>query len=101
MDIIKERFNIISRLINNEEITVVVTVEALFDRLVPKNIFEDFVFDIKVGDTYDIDELCKKLVFMGYEHSDVVEGQGQFARRGGIVDIYSAVNENPIRLDFF
>ena len=43
----------------------------------------------------------KKLVFMGYEHSDVVEGQGQFARRGGIVDIYSAVNENPIRLDFF
>ena len=38
---------------------------------------------------------------MGYEHSDVVEGQGQFARRGGIVDIYSAVNENPIRLDFF
>ena len=101
MDIIKERFNIISRLINNEEITVVVTVEALFDRLVPKNIFEDFVFNIKVGDTYDIDELCKKLVFMGYEHSDVVEGQGQFARRGGIVDIYSAVNENPIRLDFF
>ena len=48
MDIIKERFNIISRLINNEEITVVVTVEALFDRLVPKNIFEDFVFPFPV-----------------------------------------------------
>ena len=64
LDIIKERFEIISKLVKGEKTAVVLSVEALFDRLVPKEIFENFIVNIKVGDRLDIQELCRRLVLM-------------------------------------
>ncbi len=101
LDIIKERFEIISRLVTGEKTAVVLSVEALFDRLVPRNVFESFIINIKVGDKLDIQELCRQLVFMGYERCDMVEGQGQFALRGGIFDIYSSVSSNAVRIELW
>ncbi len=101
LDIIKQRFDIISKIINNEKITVVLSAEALFDRLVPLNIFKEFIFDINTGDSIDLNELCQKLVLMGYERCEMVEGQGQFALRGGIFDIYSAVSSHAVRIEFW
>lgn len=101
LDIIKQRFDIISKIINNEKITVVLSAEALFDRLVPLNIFKEFIFDINTGDSIDLNELCQKLVLMGYERCEMVEGQGQFALRGGIFDIYSAVISHAVRIEFW
>ncbi len=101
LDIIKERFEIISDIIKGRKIAVVLSVEALFDRLVPKEIFESFIINIKVGDRLNIQELCRRLVLMGYERCDMVEGQGQFALRGGIFDIYSAVSSNAVRIELW
>ncbi len=101
LDIIKKRFEIISEIIKDKKIAVVLSVEALFDRLVPKEVFESFLISIKTGDKIDIQELCKRLVLMGYERCDMVEGQGQFALRGGIFDIYSAVSTNAVRIELW
>ncbi len=101
LDIIKERFNIISKIIDEEKVTVVLSVEALFDRLVPIEIIKKFITEIKIGDDINIEELSKKLVLMGYERCEMVEGQGQFAIRGGILDIFSPVCENAARIELW
>lgn len=101
LDIIKQRFEIISKIINKEKITVVLSAEALFDRLVPIDIFKEFIFDINIGDKIDLNKICESLVLMGYERCEMVEGQGQFALRGGILDIYSAVSNHAVRIELW
>ena len=100
-EIIKKRFDILSRLINGEHLTVVLSIEALFDRLVKPEIFKNYIFSLKTGDTIPLEELERRLVFMGYERCDTVEGQGQFAVRGGIIDIFSTVSDNAVRIEFW
>ncbi len=100
-DIVKNRFEVIARLLNGEALTVVLSVEALFDRLVMPDIFKNYILKLKVGDTVNLQEFEKKLVFMGYERCDMVEGQGQFAVRGGIMDLFSTVSDNPVRIEFW
>ncbi len=48
-----------------------------------------------------IDELCERLVSFGYKNESIVIAKGEFARRGGIVDIYPYGSYFPVRLDFF
>ncbi len=101
LDIIKERFNIIRRLMNGEKITVVLSAEALMDRLVLPDKFREFIFDIAAGDRLELEKLCQRLVLMGYERCEMVEGQGQFALRGGILDIYPAAEETAYRIELW
>lgn len=100
-DIIKRRFEIIARLIKNEPVIIVLSVEALFDRLVPMEEFKKFIIELRAGEECNISELAKKLVFMGYERCDMVEAQGQFAIRGNIMDIFSVNNDTAIRLELW
>ena len=75
--------------------------EALFEKVVlPKFISEHIIY-IKTGDTLDTDQLYKKLVDYGFERTDFVYEPGQFAIRGGILDIYSFGNEKPYRIELF
>ncbi|MBQ6553844.1 MAG: DEAD/DEAH box helicase, partial [Firmicutes bacterium] len=100
-DIIKTRFEILSRLMAGEELTVVATVEALLDRLVPRGVFESFILTLRTGGELKMDDFAKRLVLMGYERCDSVEGPGQFAIRGGIVDVFSSVAENAVRIELW
>ncbi len=104
-DIIRKRFEIISNVISQkneqENFTIVLSVESLFDRLVPKDVFKNFILQLEEGMQVDIDKFCEKLVFMGYDRCDLVESQGQFAVRGGIIDIFSPVSESAIRIEFW
>ncbi len=100
-DIIKNRFLVLDALLKGEKPTVILSVEALFDRLVKKEVFQSFKLGIRPGDIIQMDTLVEKLVFMGYEKTEQVEGPGQFALRGGIIDIFSGVEENPVRIEFW
>lgn len=53
------------------------------------------------GDNSDPVSLGEQLVAMGYRHADLVTQVGDFARRGGIVDVYPMTQEDPIRIEFF
>lgn len=59
------------------------------------------VITLKTGGTVGADELMAKLVDMGYTRSELVEGKGQFARRGGIIDIFSPSQETPVRIELW
>lgn len=58
-------------------------------------------FTFNVGKELPPDILCKLLISSGYIHSELVEGIGQFARRGGIIDIFLPQTKDPIRIEYF
>ena len=89
------------KLFKKEKVIVVTYIDALVKKYVPKSIIMDNVFNLKIGQTMDIEELSKKLVHLGYQRVSKVEGFGQFSIRGGIVDIFTLLYDYPIRLEFF
>ena len=75
--------------------------EAVFEKVVlPGSISENIIY-LKTGDEIKPDELFARLVSYGFERTDFVYEPGQFAVRGGILDIYSFGNEKPYRVELF
>ncbi len=79
----------------------IMTWESLSQRTMPKEVLLSASFPLEVGAEYPIDELVARLTAAGYSRCGMVEGSGQFAVRGGIVDIYSPAADQPIRAEFF
>ena len=75
--------------------------EALSQRTMPKNTLLDATFSLEVGKEYEINRLIAQLTGSGYSRCGMVEGPGQFAVRGGILDVYSPAADLPIRAEFF
>jgi len=80
---------------------LVTTCEAASHFTVPPEIFSKNLFDICVGDTIDTNEFIKTLVYMGYRRTPMVEGVGQFAVRGSIIDVFSPCHDRAARIDLF
>ena len=57
--------------------------------------------NIEIGGEVSLESLCETLLSYGYNRTDAVEGQGQFASRGDILDVFIPDYENPIRMEFF
>jgi transcription-repair coupling factor (superfamily II helicase) len=75
--------------------------EALFEKVVVSTTLSSNIIFIKNGDTLDTGSLLLKLADFGFERTDFVYEPGQFAIRGGILDIYSYGNEKPYRIELF
>ena len=75
--------------------------ESLAIRTMPPSILRSTVFQLKVGECYDLDSLISRLTDAGYTHASMVEGPGQFAVRGGILDVFSPASDRPFRAEFF
>jgi transcription-repair coupling factor (superfamily II helicase) len=85
-----------------EEVSVVVaTVDGLMARTLPRQLLRDHSLTIAPGDRLDPAELAERLTAAGYTRCEQVEGVGQFALRGGIVDVFSPLMEQPVRCEFF
>src|SRR3990170_1114964 len=75
--------------------------EALFEKVVIPSTLSSNIIHIKAGDSLNVDQLLLKLADYGFERTDFVYEPGQFAIRGGILDIYSFGNEKPYRIELF
>jgi transcription-repair coupling factor (superfamily II helicase) len=75
--------------------------EALFEKVVMSKAISSNIIHIKTGDELALDDLYARLVNYGFERTDFVYEPGQFAVRGGILDIYSFGNEKPYRVELF
>ena len=75
--------------------------EAMSQRTVPPAVLQNCTFSLEVGKEYDLDTLTARLTGAGYSRTSMVEGPGQFAVRGGILDIYSPATDAPVRAEFF
>jgi transcription-repair coupling factor (superfamily II helicase) len=85
---------------NREQPVVVVSAVALSEK-VPDPELRPHSFTLRVGELLDLDECAAELVSAGYERTDQVEERGQFALRGGLLDVFPATEERAVRVDMF
>ena len=95
------RLSALRALAMGETDLVVTTPEALLQRTLPSALLLQTVRTLRVGEVHDLTELAETLTAAGYVRCDQVEGVGQFALRGGILDLFSPACDQPIRCEFF
>ena len=79
----------------------IMTWESMSQRTMPPAVLEQASFTLEVGKEYTMERLALRLTGAGYSRCGMVEGPGQFAIRGGILDIFSPAADAPIRAEFF
>ncbi len=75
--------------------------EALFEKVINPVALSGNMIHIRVSETLNVDALLERLTSIGFRREDFVYEPGQFAMRGGILDIYSYGNEHPYRIELF
>lgn len=80
---------------------VVCTLEAAARLTLPKEVLADRMIRLASGQKADLDNLTGRLVAAGYTRVHELEGRGQFARRGGILDVYPVSASLPVRVEFW
>ena len=80
---------------------VVTTADALMARTLPPQTLLEMSVTIRAGERTDLQSLSQTLLSAGYTRCDQVEGVGQFALRGGILDVFSPLMDQPVRCEFF
>jgi len=96
-----ERVSALRTIHEKENVTVITTFDALMNTMPPAKKLWESVLRIAPGDTLNLDELTAHLVRMGYEKEYQVDNIGQFALRGGIMDVFPLTEENPIRIEMW
>jgi len=99
--VVRDRLQVIKKIIEKEPITIIMTIDGGLDRLLPLGKIEEKVIKIDDTDTIIIEDLIKKLVQLGYERQEQVEHKGEFAVRGGIMDVYPLTEELPVRMELW
>ena len=80
---------------------LVCTVESILQRTIPKSLLTQAAQVLRMGERHDLGELAGTLAAAGYTRCEQVEGVGQFALRGGILDFFSPAHPKPVRVEFF
>ncbi len=80
---------------------IAATVEGLLQRTLPPEELAAHVVEVEAKGSYDLDELADRLAALGYTRCQQVEGVGQFALRGGILDVFSPGMDDPVRVEFW
>ena len=100
-DIDRERLSVLSAVMSGEADAVVTTPSAAAVYTLPEELLLSLTVGFAVGDVLPPEELSERLVTLGFARMEVVDGRGQFSRRGGIVDFWGGESEYPIRVEFF
>ncbi len=99
---VHDRMRALLRLSGGEPVLVVISASTLIEKTLPPEIFADSVFRLSAGMEVDVDDLSRRLVELGYARLPAAADPGDFAVRGGIIDVYSPAHPFPARvtLDF-
>ena len=95
-----ERLSVLYRLMSRDDFTVVTTPQAALSVTLSPEKLAAYCVELTRDGELDVGELAEHLVAAGYRRSDLVESRGQFAVRGGIVDVYPPSGE-PVRVELF
>ncbi len=95
------RLEVLSRIVRGSVPVMVATAEALFQRTIPPETLSSTALTLRQDESHDLDALLARLSAAGYSRCEQVEGPGQFAARGGILDVYSPSEDRPVRIEFF
>lgn len=92
------RAEALHRLVGDEPVVVVASVRGAIQRL---SASDPAPIELHKGDEVDLNEMSSRLAQAGYHRTDRVEARGEFAVRGGILDVFPAQSDHPVRLDFW
>lgn len=95
------RAEALDKLNKQNNVAVISYPEALFEKVPTKQKLIEHSLKIEVGKNYSIEELTEKLLTFEFQAVDFVYEPGQFAIRGGILDVFSFINDLPFRIEFF
>ena len=100
-ELLRQRMTATSRLLSGEPAVIVTTIDGCMAPLLPLEKLNELILSIGVGSVVEMDAVKKRLVRMGYERTGQAELPGQFAIRGGILDIYPLTEEYPVRIELW
>ena len=95
------RSAVLDRITKEKQAIVVTYPQALSEKVVTRKTFSKNILEVRKGSAYSIDFMNELLIAFGFEKVDFVYAPGQFAIRGGIVDVFSFSNDLPYRIEFF
>ena len=95
------RLETLSRVLSGEIKVLCASIDALMIRMAPADQFRAMTIRLSPGDRIEPKDLVLRLTQMGYERVEMVEGKGQCAVRGAILDVYPPSEVNALRLEFF
>ena len=99
--IIQNRIKILQRLIEGLDTTIITTIDGGMDRILPLEYLKNQVITLTEAQTLDFSKLQKQLVDLGYDRQGQVEAPGQYAVRGGILDVFPLTEETPFRIELW
>lgn len=99
-EIDKLRLRATSALLSRRDVIVVASVSAIYNLGSPLE-YEETVIHLKKGESYDVDQILKKLVKIKYERNDYELGRGRFRVRGDVIELFPAYEEKALRVQFF
>lgn len=83
------------------KMAIVATERSLQPHLPPPSVFQEYCLTLKLGESANLDDFSRKLALLGYERVSLVETEGQWSRRGDIIDVFPVSAELPVRLEWF
>jgi transcription-repair coupling factor (superfamily II helicase) len=104
-DISAKRLSVLGQLVRHTDKSkpkvVLTTVNAMLQKLPPAEQLKSMAFSAKAGAHLHMDDMPQKLEGLGFDRTDTVRELGEYAVRGGILDMFIPGSDAPIRLDFF
>jgi len=97
----RDRISSLARILKGDYKFIVTSAEALMHFIMDPKDFESQLITLKPGDIVDWEALEERLLVLGYNREEKVEGPGQYAKRGGILDIFPVNCAMPCRIEFF
>ena len=96
------RLKVIKEMLKKSKNKIIITsIENLMTLYSPVELFKSYSFNFKTGDEIEFKDISKKLIESGYEKMKVIDGKGQFAIKGGIMDIFPPNSSHPYRIELF
>jgi transcription-repair coupling factor (superfamily II helicase) len=95
-----ERIEVLNKIYKKQKQIIVTSIETVKQKMIPKEVLYKNILNFKVGDICKLEELKQKLVDLGYERFELIDGRGEFCIRGGIVDI-SVTDTIGIRIELW
>lgn len=100
-EITAQRMSVYKALLEETDITIVTTVDAFLNKIVPLDKIADAIIYMDEGDELNLNEMSARLSAAGYARNFQIEGKGQYSIRGGILDVFPLTEENPIRIELW
>ena len=99
-ELLTQRLYVLSKVLNGESNIVITHTAAMIRHLPTLELFKSKVLNLKTNQKLSMEDFVKQLSSLGYENINKIEHSLQFARRGGVVDIFSINNNDPVRIEF-